>query len=116
MDTGETSNTGAGGTQQDASLEQLEADAKRLCTGIGEQLARVRTAHEAAAAEQQAREAQLGGERAKLEDEKRRMENVHEFQSTKVQLDIGGHSFTASRQTLCKVPGSMLESMFWDCV
>lgn len=40
------------------------------------------------------------------------MTNVYEFQSSRIQLDVGGHKFTTSLQTLRKDPNSMLAAMF----
>ena len=106
----ETGSTGA--APQESQLEQLEADAKRLCTGINDELARVRHAQEATAAQHRTAQEDLANERSKLDEEKAQMEGVHKFQGSRVQLDVGGHAYTASRETLCKVEGSMLESMF----
>ena len=51
-------------------------------------------------------------EREKLEEQKKAMEGVYKFQSSKIKLDIGGTKFTTSLETLCNEPGSMLEAMF----
>lgn len=51
-------------------------------------------------------------ERAKLEEEKKAMSKAHGFQKTKVLLNVGGHRFETSRQTLTSVPDTYLSSMF----
>ena len=48
----------------------------------------------------------------KIENEKKQMQDVHEFQSSPVHLNIGGHRFTTSLQTLRRDPDSMLATMF----
>ena len=50
--------------------------------------------------------------RLRIESEKKRMREVQEFQSSKVHLNIGGHRFTTSLQTLRRDPDSMLATMF----
>ena len=40
------------------------------------------------------------------------MDKAHESQKSKIQLDVGGHKFTTSRQTLTSVPDSYFASMF----
>ena len=47
-----------------------------------------------------------------LEDEKRFMKNIVNFQANKVKLDVGGHIFSTSVSTLCKHDNSMLAAMF----
>ena len=39
-------------------------------------------------------------------------ENAHAFQSNRIHLNVGGHRFETSRQTLTSVPDTCLESMF----
>ena len=50
--------------------------------------------------------------RLRIENEKKRMREVQEFQSSPVHLNIGGHRFTTSLQTLRRDPESMLATMF----
>ncbi|XP_068716281.1 uncharacterized protein [Montipora capricornis] len=50
--------------------------------------------------------------RVKIENEKKRMHEVYEFQSSPVHLNIGGHRFTTSLQTLRRDQDSMLATMF----
>jgi hypothetical protein len=51
-------------------------------------------------------------ERAKLDAEKAAMEGKWQFQSSRIQLNVGGTRFETSRGTLCMVPDSMLAAMF----
>lgn len=50
--------------------------------------------------------------RLRIEKEKKRMEEVYQFQSSPVHLNIGGHRFTTSLQTLRRDNDSMLATMF----
>jgi hypothetical protein len=50
--------------------------------------------------------------RAALEEEKAAMEKAHTFQTSKILLDVGGHKFTTSRQTLTSIPDTYLASLF----
>lgn len=54
----------------------------------------------------------LQEERNSFELEMKRMSDVQEFQSSRIQLDIGGHKYTTSLSTLRKDPNSMLAAMF----
>lgn len=49
---------------------------------------------------------------AALDLEVRKMEGIYDFQTSKVVLDVGGHTMNTSLQTLTSVPGSLLETMF----
>jgi len=40
------------------------------------------------------------------------MEKAHTFQTSKILLDVGGHKFTTSRQTLTSIPDTYLASLF----
>ena len=51
-------------------------------------------------------------ERVALEKEKAAMEKAHSFQSSKIFLDVGGHKFTTSRQTLTSIPDTYFASFF----
>ena len=51
-------------------------------------------------------------DRAALEAEKAAMEEAHTFQNNKICLDVGGHRFETSRQTLTTVPDTYFCSMF----
>ena len=63
-----------------------------------------------AEAEEITRKARAGY--AALEAEKAAMEKAHTFQTNKICLDVGGHKFTTSRQTLTSVPDTYLSAMF----
>ena len=54
--------------------------------------------------------AKLRQEREAIDDMSKKLEHVH-FSST-VKLNVGGHHFTTSLQTLTKDPNSMLAAMF----
>jgi len=51
-------------------------------------------------------------ERMDLEQEKKLMEGVQKFQKNMVKLNVGGHMFATSRDTLLAYPKSMLATMF----
>merc|ERR1711941_232834 len=55
---------------------------------------------------------ELEAQKAMLQAERDAMETVHAFQTSKVSLDVGGHKFTTSLQTLRSVPDTFLSSMF----
>ena len=40
------------------------------------------------------------------------MDKAHDFQSSKICLDVGGHKFTTSRQSLTTIPDTYFCSMF----
>jgi hypothetical protein len=121
----------ASGGQQTAGAEEEEAKRKELCEtltnavdeafeGIGAERARLLAeATEAAAKVKEDAETEVEGmrrkvqeDRAALEQEKAAMEKAHTFQTNKICLDVGGHKFTTSRQTLTSVPNTYLSSMF----
>jgi hypothetical protein len=54
----------------------------------------------------------LQEDRAALEEEKAAMEKVHTFQTSKILLNVGGHRFETSLQTLTSVPDTCFASMF----
>ena len=56
--------------------------------------------------------ARIDEQRAQLDRERERMEDLASTQAHKIKLQVGDHAFTTSRDTLCKVKGSMLEAMF----
>jgi len=47
-----------------------------------------------------------------LEEEKKKMESVYQFQGSKIKLDVGGFHFTTSKSTLTNLSNTMLSSMF----
>jgi hypothetical protein len=54
----------------------------------------------------------LQDERAALEEEKAAMEKAHIFQKKKILLNVGGHRFETSLQTLTAVPTTCFDSLF----
>ncbi len=48
----------------------------------------------------------------KFEEELKQMENIHKIQESKIKLDIGGHNYTTSINTLRRDSESMLAAMF----
>ena len=63
-------------------------------------------------ADSQEQKAEIKAGFQKLEDEKKAMEGVYKFQSSRVKLDVGGQRFTTSRSTLTKQSDTMLAVMF----
>jgi len=51
-------------------------------------------------------------ERAALDAEKAAMEGTYVFQTSIIQLDVGGHKFTTSLPTLTSVPDTYLAALF----
>jgi hypothetical protein len=107
----------------DASVEAAgrrgEEERARLLTEATAAAAKVTaeaaaTKKEAEATRVQAQEMRRAVEqdRAALQAERASMEEAHTFQTTKIVLDVGGHKFTTSRQTLTSVSGTYLASMF----
>lgn len=85
--------------------EQLERDR----TAFEQEMKTRREDHEMAIQEQYK---DLDETRLRIEKEKKRMQDVYEFQSSPVHLNIGGHRFTTSLQTLRRDKDSMLATMF----
>ena len=52
------------------------------------------------------------GDVQRFEDEVQQMKALHKIQQTKIKLDIGGHVYTTSMQTLARDPNSMIAAMF----
>ena len=48
----------------------------------------------------------------RFEEEVQRMKSLHKIQQTRIKLDIGGHVYTTSLQTLSRDPNSMIAAMF----
>ena len=85
--------------------DTLEKDRK----AIEEEMRKKRQEHETFIKEQYR---ELDETRLRIENEKKRMQEVQEFQSSPVHLNIGGHRFTTSLQTLRRDIDSMLATMF----
>jgi hypothetical protein len=65
-----------------------------------------------AATEVEEMKRKLQEDRAALEQEKAAMERTHTFQKKKILLNVGGHRFETSLQTLTSVPDTYFESLF----
>jgi hypothetical protein len=65
-----------------------------------------------AATEVEEMKRKLQEDRAVLEQEKAAMERTHTFQKKKILLNVGGHRFETSLQTLTSVPDTYFESLF----
>jgi hypothetical protein len=90
----------------EAERAQLLAEATEAAAKVTEEAKRAAEAE----AEEITRKARAGY--AALEAEKAAMEKAHTFQTNKICLDVGGHKFTTSRQTLTSVPDTYLSAMF----
>jgi hypothetical protein len=114
------SSMGAHFVELDEERERAEAERAQLLAEATEAAAKVteeakKAAEEAkkaaeAEAEEITRKARAGY--AALEADKAAMEKAHTFQSSKICLDVGGHKFTTSRQTLTSIPDTYLSAMF----
>ena len=85
--------------------EKLEKDRK----AFEQEMKTKRKEHENSIKEQYR---DLDETRLRIENEKKRMQEVQEFQSSPVHLNIGGQRFTTSLQTLRRDQDSMLATMF----
>ena len=98
------------------SFEKRESELTRLSEQLArdraefEQEMKARRESEEMAIQEQYKD--LDETRQRIEKEKKSMEEVHEFQSSPVHLNIGGHRFTTSLQTLRRDKDSMLATMF----
>jgi hypothetical protein len=106
-----------------ASVEAAQKRGEELLAEATEEAAKVTAAAEATKAEveemRRVVEKEVEGmrrkvqqDRAALEAEKAAMEEAHTFQNNKICLDVGGHRFETSRQTLTTVPDTYFCSMF----
>ena len=86
--------------------EEAEAAAQKLVDDAKAEAARLK---DEASKEAEIITTAARKERADLEHEKAAMENAHTFQKNKILLDVGGHRFATSLQTLTAVPSSYLE-------
>ena len=88
----------------------VNASVKAAFKSLEEERARVLAE---AAKEVEGMKRELVEERAALEAEKASMEKAHAFQSDKIMLDVGGHKFSTSRQTLTSIPaGTSIQRTF----
>ena len=95
-----------------AARRKGEEERARLLTAAREEAARVVARAEAKMAEADEMARNVSSEKASLESEKASMANAHGFQKSKILLNVGGHRFETSRQTLVSVPDSYFASMF----
>ena len=56
--------------------------------------------------------AEFDADVARFDEEVQRMTALHKIQTSKIKLDIGGHVYTTSVQTLGRDPDSMIAAMF----
>jgi len=82
-------------------VEKVRADAAEAAARVKEEAAEILRAARA--------------ERAALDAEKAAMEKTYAFQTKKVHLDVGGHTFTTSLPTLTSVRDTYIGSMFSGC-
>jgi hypothetical protein len=104
---------------RDSLLETVNASVKAARKRSEEERARLlaeaaKVMEEANAtkAEVEKKSREVEESRVALEEEKAAMEKAHTFQKSKINLDIGGHNFTTSRQTLTSVPDTYFASLF----
>jgi len=92
--------------QANEVLKQARLESERLRATTREEVAKIKedAVADAAGAQRDVREM--------LEEEKAAMEKVHAFQKTKTTLNVGGHRFETSLQTLTSAPDTFLASMF----
>jgi hypothetical protein len=88
---------------------KVKEERARLLAEAAETAAKVKE-DATAEAEEITRKAREG--LAAFEAEKAAMEQAHTFQNNKILLNVGGHKFKTSRQTLTSVPDTYLASMF----
>jgi hypothetical protein len=104
-----TSSVGAVFKELEEERKKPEEERARLLAEATEAAAKVK---EDAEKEAEGLKRKVQEDRAALEQEKAAMEKAHTFQTNKICLDVGGHKFTTSRQTLTSVPNTYLSSMF----
>jgi hypothetical protein len=100
----------AGGRNEAREGQEAEKESMRRLPAEAQAAA----AKAKADAEKQADEMRrdLVKDRSALDREKAATEKAHAFQTRKILLDVGGHKFTTSRQTLVSVPDTYLASLF----
>jgi hypothetical protein len=90
-----------------------EEERAQLLAEAEEEAAKVTAAAEAAKEEVERMRRVVEEDRAALEAEKAAMEKAHTFQSSQIiLLNVGGHRFETSLQTLTSIPDTYLSSMF----
>jgi phenylalanyl-tRNA synthetase alpha subunit len=88
---------------------KVKEDAERYITKMRRKLQEDRAALEEENAEIKRR---LQEDRTVLEEEVTSMEKAHTFQSSKILLNVGGHRFETSLQSLTSVPHTYFASLF----
>jgi hypothetical protein len=96
----------------EAARRRDEDERARLLAEATEAAAKVTEEADATKAEAEKQRREVEESRVALEEEKAAMEKAHTFQKSKIQLDIGGHTFTTLRQTLTSVPDTYFASLF----
>jgi vacuolar-type H+-ATPase subunit H len=98
-------------TSEELALQgqRAEEDRARLLADAHEAAAKVR---EDAEVEAKDMKRDVLTSRAALEAEKASMQHAHRFQTNTIILDVGGHKFTTSLQTLVSVPNTYFASLF----
>ena len=95
--------------RREKQLTQLSEKLEKDREAFEQEMAAKRQDHETTIQEQYK---DLDETRLRIENEKKRMHEVHQFQSSPVHLNIGGNRFTTSLQTLRRDQDSMLATMF----
>jgi hypothetical protein len=98
-------------------VAEAKAESARLLADAKNKAAKVMEEAEAVKAEARAEASEIARkvleDRAALEAEKAAMEKAHTFQSSQIiLLNVGGHRFETSRQTLTSIPDTYLSSLF----
>jgi hypothetical protein len=96
----------------DAARKRAEEERTKLLAEAEEQAAAMKAEAGATKAAAEEMKRVVEDDRAALEAEKAAMEKAHDFQTSKIVLNVGGHRFETSRQTLTSVPHTYRASMF----
>jgi hypothetical protein len=91
------------------TFAQLEEARSRVLAEAHEAAARV---EDEAAIKVQDMRREVATSRAAIEAEKANVEKANTFQTSKVLLNVGGHRFETSRQTLTSIPDTYFASLF----
>jgi hypothetical protein len=100
------------GEERTKLLADAQEDAAAVTAAAEEKAAKVTEAAMGKQSEVEEMKRVVEDDRRALEAEKARMEKAHAFQKSKLLLDVGGHNFTTSRQTLTSVPDTYFASLF----
>ena len=91
------------------AASELTAVAKEEASSL---LRQAQEARAAAGEETAEMKTEIQRERRAIEHEKAAMKKAHTFQTNKIILDVGGHKFATSRQTLTSIPDTYFASLF----